>query len=151
MTVHGADGEQTVVGHAGELHPAVIKAYSLPARSSALELDLEAVIASAPEVVEAVPVPTFPPAKEDFAFVVDDSVPASAVEAAIVVGIGDLAESVRLFDVYTGDQIGDGKKSLAFAVRLRSQDGTLTGEQIGEARTRCIRAVQDAVGGVLRA
>ena len=151
LTVQGADGEQTVVGHAGELHPAVIKAYSLPARSSALELDLEAVIAAAPAVVEAVPVPTFPPAKEDFAFVVDQDVPASAVEAAIVVGIGDLAESVRLFDVYTGDQIGEGKKSLAFAVRLRSEDGTLTGEQIGAARERCIRAVEDAVGGVLRA
>lgn len=151
LHVQGADGEHHVVGHAGELHPAVIKAYSLPARSSALELDLEAVVASAPEVVEAVPVSTFPPAKEDFAFVVDQDVPASAVEAAIVVGIGDLAESVRLFDVYTGDQIGEGKKSLAFAVRLRSAEGTLTGEQIGEARTRCIRAVEDAVGGVLRA
>ena len=102
-------------------------------------------------MVEAVPVPTFPPAKEDFAFVVDQDVPASAVEAAIVVGIGDLAESVRLFDVYTGDQIGEGKKSLAFAVRLRSEDGTLTGEQIGEARRRCIRAVEEALGGVLRA
>ena len=70
------------MGHAGELHPAVIKAYSLPARSSALELDLEAVIAAAPAVVEAVPVPTFPPAKEDFAFVVDEAVAAEALTGA---------------------------------------------------------------------
>lgn len=151
LRVQGADGDAVVVGHAGELHPAVIKAFALPARTSALELDLEAVIAGAPAVIDAAPVPTFPPAKEDFAFVVDAAVPASAVEAAIVVGIGDLAESVRLFDVYTGDQIGEGKKSLAFAVRLRSEEGTLTRDQIGEARKRCIRAVEDAVGGVLRA
>ena len=108
-------------------------------------------IAAAPAVVRAVPVPTYPPAKEDFAFVVEESVPASAVEAAIVVGAGDLAERVHLFDVFTGEQIGEGKKSLAFAIRLRSGEGTLTAEQIGETRRRIIAAVQSAVGGVLRA
>ena len=151
LRVLGADGESTVIGHAGELHPGVVKEFGLPARTSALELDLEALIAAAPAVVVAAPVPTYPLAKEDFAFVVDQDVPASAVEAAIVVGIGDLAESVHLFDVFTGEQIGEGKKSLAFAVRLRSSDGTLTAEQIGEARSRCIAAVDAAVGGVLRA
>lgn len=141
----------TVVGHAGELHPRVVKAFGLPARTGALELDLEALIASAPEVVPAAPVPTYPPAKEDFAFVVDASVPASAVEAAMVVGIGDLLESIHLFDVYTGDQVGEGRKSVAFSVRLRSEAGTLTAEEIGAARTRCIEAVAAAVGGELRA
>ena len=151
LRVLAADGESTVIGHAGELHPAVIKEIGLPARTSAVELDLEALIASAPAVIEAAPVSTYPPAKEDFAFVVEQDVPASAVEAAIVVGIGDLAEDVHLFDVYTGEQIGEGKKSLAFAVRLRSDEGTLTAERIGEARKRCIAAVESAVGGVLRA
>ena len=129
----------------------MIKEIGLPARTSAVELDLEALIASAPAVIEAAPVSTYPPAKEDFAFVVGQDVPASAVEAAMVVGIGDLAEDVHLFDVYTGEQIGEGKKSLAFAVRLRSDEGTLTAERIGEARKRCIAAVESAVGGVLRA
>ena len=151
LRVLTADGESTVIGHAGELHPAVVKEFDLPARTSAFELDLEALIAAAPAVVAAAPVPTYPVAKEDFAFVVDQDVPASAVEAAIVVGIGDLAESVHLFDVFTGEQIGEGKKSLAFAVRLRSVEGTLTAEQIGQARSRCIAAVASAVGGVLRA
>ena len=151
LRVLAADGESTVIGHAGELHPAVVKEFGLPARTSAFELDLEALIASAPAVVVAAPVPTYPVAKEDFAFVVDQEVPAAAVEAAIVVGIGDLAENVHLFDVFTGEQIGEGKKSLAFAVRLRSTEGTLTAEQIGEARKRCIAAVDAAVGGVLRA
>lgn len=140
-----------MVGHAGELHPRVVKAFALPARTAALELDLDAVAQAAPEVVAAAPVPTFPLAKEDFAFVVDESVPAAAVEAAILVGIGDEAEQVRLFDVYTGEQIGEGKKSLAFAVRLRSVEGTLSAEQIAAARQRCIRAVEQAVGGELRA
>ncbi|GAB2549923.1 phenylalanine--tRNA ligase subunit beta [Brachybacterium huguangmaarense] len=151
LHVTGADGEQVLVGHAGELHPRVVKALGLPARTSALELDLDAVIDAAPRVIRAEPVPTFPVAKEDLAFVVDEFVPASAVEAAIVVGIGDVLESVRLFDVFRGEQTGEGKKSLAYAVRLRSADGTLSAEEIRGARDRAIAAVDTAVGGVLRA
>jgi phenylalanyl-tRNA synthetase beta chain len=151
LRVLTADGDSRVVGAAGELHPAVRGEFGLPARTAALEIDLEAVIAAAPSVVRAEPVPTFPPAKEDFAFVVEESVPASAVEAAIVVGAGDLAERVHLFDVFTGEQIGEGKKSLAFAIRLRSTEGTLTAEQIGATRSRIIAAVESAVGGELRA
>ncbi|MEE1618377.1 phenylalanine--tRNA ligase subunit beta [Brachybacterium sp. J153] len=151
LRVVTADGYGAVVGAAGELHPAVIKEFGLPSRTAAFELDLEAVIAAAPAVVRAEPVPTYPPAKEDFAFVVEESVPASAVEAAVLVGAGDLAERVHLFDVFRGEQIGADKKSLAIAVRLRSTEGTLTAEQIGETRTRIIAAVESAVGGVLRA
>ncbi|UVY85652.1 phenylalanine--tRNA ligase subunit beta [Brachybacterium sp. NBEC-018] len=151
LRVLSAAGDSLVVGLAGELHPAVIKAYGLPARTAAFELDIEAVIASAPAVVQAAPVPTFPPAKEDFAFVVEESVPASAVEAAILVGAGDLAERVHLFDVFTGEQVGEGRKSLAFAVRLRSAEGTLGAKQIGAVRERIVAAVASAVGGELRA
>lgn len=151
LRVLTADGDSRVVGLAGELHPGVIKAFGLPARTAAFELDIEAVIASAPAVVQAAPVPTFPPAKEDFAFVVEDSVPASAVEAAILVGAGDLAERVHLFDVFTGEQVGEGRKSLAFAVRLRSAEGTLGAKQIGAVRESIVAAVASAVGGELRA
>ncbi|HJB10477.1 MAG TPA: phenylalanine--tRNA ligase subunit beta [Candidatus Brachybacterium merdavium] len=151
LRVTGTDGRQQVVGHAGELHPAVVAEFALPARTSALEIDLETVIAAAPDLVPAEELSTYPLAKEDFAFVVDADVPAAAVRAAMEVGIGDLAEGVHLFDVYTGDQIDEGKKSLAFAVRLRPAEATLTTEQIAAARERCIRAVETAVGGVLRA
>jgi len=151
LRVLTADGDSIVVGAAGELHPSVRKEFSLPVRTAAFELDLEAVIAAAPAVIRAVPVPTYPPAKEDFAFVVEETVPASAVEAAILVGAGDLAEDVHLFDVFTGEQIGEGKKSLAYAVKLRSPEATLTAEQIGTARKGIIAAVESAVGGVLRA
>ncbi|SHW88326.1 Phenylalanyl-tRNA synthetase beta chain PheT [Mycobacteroides abscessus subsp. abscessus] len=139
------------VGVAGELHPAVIKAFGLPKHAAAFELDLEAVIDSAPDVVPSEPISTFPIAKEDFAFVVDEGTPAEAVRAALIVGIGDVAEEVRLFDEYRGDQVAEGKKSLAFAVRLRPQDKTLKGAEIDEIRARAIKAVASAVGGELRA
>lgn len=144
-----AEGER--VGVAGELHPAVIKAFGLPKHAAAFELNLEAVIDSAPDVVPSEPISTFPIAKEDFAFVVDEGTPAEAVRAALIVGIGDVAEEVRLFDEYRGDQVAEGKKSLAFAVRLRPQDKTLKGTEIDEIRARAIKAVASAVGGELRA
>lgn len=139
-----------IVGHAGELHPRVVAAYALPARTSALVLEVEPLIAAAPAVVPAESISTFPVAKEDLAFVVGAEVPASAVEAAIIAGAGDVLESVRLFDVYTGEQVGQGRRSLAFAVRLRSETGTLSAEEIAAARRRCVDAVA-ALGGVLRA
>ncbi|WP_347042919.1 phenylalanine--tRNA ligase subunit beta [Brachybacterium nesterenkovii] len=144
-----ADG--TVVGHAGELHPRVVKTFGLPARASAMVVAIDALVAAAPAVIAAEAVSTYPVAKEDFAFVVASDVPAAAVEGALLAGIGDVAESVELFDVYTGEQVGEGKKSLAFAVRLRSAEGTLSAEEIRSARERAIAAVDAAVGGVLRA
>lgn len=148
-TLKTASGE--VVGFAGELHPAVVKAFSLPKGAMALELQIDTLIESAPESVDAQPVSTFPIAKEDFAFVVGEDVPAEAVRAALIVGIGDVAESVRVFDEYRGDQVAEGQKSLAFAVRLRPQESTLKGAQIDEIRARAIAAVERAVGGQLRA
>ena len=81
-----------------------------------------------------VPAPTFssyPVAKEDVALVVDASVAAADVEAALREGAGDLLESIRLFDVYTGDQVGEGKKSLAYALRFRAPDRTLKEGEAG--------------------
>ncbi|WP_418605920.1 hypothetical protein [Georgenia sp. SUBG003] len=139
------------VGHAGELHPKVSAALELPQRTVAFELDLDAVLAAGPaEPVQVDPVSTFPLAKEDVALVVDDSVPAADVLAAVVEGAGDLAEEVRLFDVYTGDQLGEGKKSLAFALRLRAADRTLTAEETAGVRRRIVKVAGKRVGAVLR-
>ncbi|PFG38365.1 phenylalanyl-tRNA synthetase beta subunit [Georgenia soli] len=141
-----------VVGHAGELHPKATAALELPPRTVAFELDLDAVLAASPaEPVQVDPVSTFPLAKEDVALVVDDSVPAADVLAAVVEGAGDLAEEVRLFDVYTGDQLGEGKKSLAFALRLRAADRTLTAEETAGVRKRIVKVAGKRVGAVLRA
>jgi phenylalanyl-tRNA synthetase beta chain len=143
-----ADG--TVAGHAGELHPKVVERQGLPARSVAFELDLSALEAAASgEPVAAVPVSAFPAAKEYFAFVVDAGVPAEAVRAAVVAGAGDLLEDVSLFDVFTGEQLGAGKKSLAYTVRLRAADRTLSADDVRAVRDGVVAAAA-AIGAVLR-
>ncbi len=98
----------TLVGHAGELHPNVVAALGLPERTVAAELDLERLIAMSRGIRRGRPVSTFPVAKEDVALVVEAGVTAGAVEAALRAGAGELLESVRLFDVYTGPQVGAG-------------------------------------------
>ena len=139
-----------LVGHAGELHPKVVERLGLPARACAAELELDLLLTAAGGIRPAEPVPTFPLAKEDVALVVDAAVPAAAVEAALREGAGDLLESVRLFDVYTGPQVGEGRKSLAFALRLRATDRTLTAAESAAARDSAVRAAADLVGAVQR-
>lgn len=137
-----------VIGHAGEMHPRVLKAYGLPPRVVGAEIDLDALIASAPRIGPRPDFSTFPVAKEDLAFTVDADLPAITVQRALE-GVSDLIESVRLFDVYQGDQLPEGKKSLAFALRLRAPDRTLTDDEIKSTRDAAIQAAT-AVGATLR-
>ncbi|RPF22001.1 phenylalanine--tRNA ligase subunit beta [Myceligenerans xiligouense] len=144
-------GRTHLIGHAGELHPKVVEALGLPARASAFEVSLSALVAVAPgDPVAAMPVSAFPAAKEDFAFVVDAGLPAATLRDAIVSGGGDLLEDVSLFDIFTGDQIGEGRKSLAYAVRLRAADRTLSADEVRAAREAIVAAAGKA-GAVLRA
>jgi phenylalanyl-tRNA synthetase beta chain len=140
----------SLVGHAGELHPRVIGALELPTRTCAMELDLSAVLAHAAGPVQVGHVSTYPVATQDVALVVADSVPAGDVEAALRSGAGPLLESLRLFDVYTGAQVGDGRKSLAYAMRFRAADRTLTVEETTAARDAAVAEAQRLVGAVLR-
>ncbi|WP_026257485.1 phenylalanine--tRNA ligase subunit beta [Actinopolymorpha alba] len=126
-----------LVGHAGELHPKVVEAYGLPPRAAAMELQLDRLEASM-RPVSAPQVSTYPPAKEDVALIVDAAVPVADVEAALRDGVGDLLESVRLFDVYTGAQIEAGTKSLAFALRFRAPDRTLTDAEVSAAKQAAV-------------
>jgi phenylalanyl-tRNA synthetase beta chain len=139
-----------VIGFAGELHPEVCKAFGLPARTSAAEIDLDALIAAAPVGGEVIAISGYPVAKEDVALMVDRDVPAATVEAALRSGAGPLLESVRLFDVYVGEQIEDGKKSLAYALRFRAPDRTLTDAEAAAARNAAVAAAAEAVGAVQR-
>ena len=138
----------SVVGHAGEIHPRVLKAYGLPPRVVGAEFDLDALIAATPRVGPRPDFSTFPVAKEDLAFTVDAELPAGTLQQALD-GASELIESVRLFDVYEGDQLPEGKKSLAFAIRLRAADHTLTDEEIKSARDAAIQAAA-AAGATLR-
>jgi phenylalanyl-tRNA synthetase beta chain len=144
-----------LVGHAGELHPRVVKAYDLPARTCAMELDLRVIESHARGVVPAPRITTYPVATQDVALIVPDEVPAASVEAALRAGVdahgaGELLESIRLFDLYTGEQAGEGRKSLAYTLRFRAADRTLTVEETTRARDAAVAAAAERVGAVLR-
>jgi phenylalanyl-tRNA synthetase beta chain len=141
---------ERVLGHAGELHPKVCKAFGLPARSAAAEIDLDALLehATAPRGPRF---SSYPVAKEDVALVVDATVAAAAVEAALREGAGELLESIHLFDVFTGEQVGEGKKSLAFALRFRAPDRTLKEGEAAAARDAAVALAAERTGAVQRA
>ncbi|AYG83955.1 Phenylalanine--tRNA ligase beta subunit [Streptomyces hundungensis] len=143
-------GVKTLVGHAGELHPRVVKAFALPARSCAMELDLDALERAVEGVVQAPRISSFPVATQDVALVVDASVPAASVENALRSGAGELLESIRLFDVFSGEQVGEGRKSLAYALRFRAADRTLTVEEASAARDAAVARAGELTGAVLR-
>jgi phenylalanyl-tRNA synthetase beta chain len=149
--------EGVVVGHAGELHPKVVATLGLPARACAFEVDLTALLAAAPQApVVAREVSTFPVAKEDVALVVEASVPAADVLDAVRAGAaaspaGEVLESAELFDVYTGEQVGAGQRSLAFALRLRAADRTLTAEETAGVREAVVAEAHRRFGATLRA
>ncbi|MDD6373689.1 MAG: phenylalanine--tRNA ligase subunit beta [Bifidobacteriaceae bacterium] len=144
-----ADG--TMVGRVGEFHPAVNEALGFPAHTAAFELDLTALfngVEYAP--LQAKPISTFPPVKQDFAFTVDTAVSSAAVENAIRKAAGDDLESIELFDVFTGGQLGAGKKSLAYSVTFRSPSKTL-GSDDADALRAAIVSECARLGAELRA
>ncbi|MGR6963864.1 phenylalanine--tRNA ligase subunit beta [Geodermatophilus sp. URMC 61] len=137
-----------VVGHAGELHPRVCAALDLPARTAVMELDVDAL---PPASVPVGPhLSSFPPVFVDLAFVLDEGVPAAAVEESIREAAGELLESVRLFDVYTGPQVGAGRRSLAYSLTLRAPDRTLSTAEAAELRQRVVAFVEEAQQAELR-
>ena len=150
-------GTERLAGHAGELHPRVVEAFRLPGRACAAEVDLSVIETAAAALgpVEAPVISPYPVATQDVALVVAASVPAAEVEAALSAGAagaggGSLLEEVRLFDVYTGAQAGEGNKSLAYTLRFRAPDRTLTDEEVTAARDAAVAEAGRRVGAVLR-
>jgi phenylalanyl-tRNA synthetase beta chain len=146
LVVQGHD--ENVLGHAGQLHPAVIERSGLPKGTCAVELNLDAM-----PIVEALPAPRvspFPAVFQDVSLVVDAEVAAQTVEQAVRDGAGELLEDVRLFDVYSGPQLGENRKSLTFALRFRAADRTLTEDEASAARDAAVRCAAERVGAVLR-
>lgn len=138
-----------VVGYAGELHPQILEALGLPERTCAMEIDVDALPAT--ELLPAPVLSAYPALHQDIALVVDESVPAEDVRAAIEEGAGDLLEVVELFDVFRGEQLGDGKKSLAFQLLFRAADRTLTDEEANERRLAAAEAAKEKLGAQMRA
>jgi phenylalanyl-tRNA synthetase beta chain len=153
LYVRGSSGGEWLAGHAGELHPRVIAAYGLPPRTSAFELDF-AVLSAAAAAAEPVRGPAlsaYPLATQDVALVVAQEVPAAEVAAALRDGAGELLEDLRLFDVYTGAQLAEGRKSLAYTLRLRAPDRTLTAAEATAARDAAVSEATRRTGAELRA
>ncbi|MDX6267932.1 MAG: phenylalanyl-tRNA synthetase beta chain [Frankiales bacterium] len=143
------DGEP--IGTAGELHPRVVSHLGLPPRTVVGELDLDRLVRAAAEAGPA-PAPvlsTYPPSSVDVALVVADDVLAADVEQRLREGAGELLEEVRLFDVFTGPQVGEGRVSLAYSLRFRAPDRTLTDAEVLAARDAAVVAA-GALGAVLR-
>ncbi|WP_432530243.1 phenylalanine--tRNA ligase subunit beta [Kineococcus auxinigenes] len=138
------------VGYAGELHPAALAALELPARSAAFELDLDVLLAQVGASPQVAQLSGYPAATQDVALVLDEDVAAGAVEQALREGAGELLEDVRLFDVYTGSQVGEGRKSLAYALRFRAPDRTLTAEEASAARESAVAEAARRTGAVQR-
>jgi len=149
------DGNMRRAGFAGELHPRVVAAFGLPPRSCAMELDLSLLEAAVRGPVQAPRLSTYPIATQDVAVVVARSVPAAEVADALRAGIvasgsADLLEEIRLFDVYTGAQVGEGKKSLAYTLRLRAPDHTLTASEASAVREAAVTEAARRTGARLR-
>ncbi|HZD65326.1 MAG TPA: hypothetical protein VE152_04435, partial [Acidimicrobiales bacterium] len=139
------------LGVVGEVDPAVAAAFGLPGRRVGwVELDLGGLLGAPRRPEAAAPVSRFPAGTFDLAFVVEDGVPAGRVQATLEAAAGELLEAVWLFDVYRGPQLGPGRRSLAYRLRLAALDHTLTDEELGSVRARCVAAVASAHGAELR-
>jgi phenylalanyl-tRNA synthetase beta chain len=141
---------EALLGHAGELHPRVIEAFALPARTVAMEISPDLLIGAAPGVAAAAVVSAYPPATIDVAVAVAGEVSSADVADALRAGAGELLESIRLFDVYVGDQVGAGRKSLAFTRRLRALDRTLTADEVAQVRAAAVDEAARRHGAELR-
>jgi len=137
-----------VVGYAGQLHPAVLERSGLPRGTCAAELDIDAIPVGAG--LPSPRVSPFPAVFQDVSLVVDANVAAQGVVDAMRGGAGDLLEDVALFDVYTGPQIGEGRKSVTLALRFRASDRTLTEDEASAARDAGVAAAGERFGAVLR-
>jgi phenylalanyl-tRNA synthetase beta chain len=145
------DGTQKTIGYAGELHPNVINKLHLPKRTSVFEFSLDLLFElSAKTEVQAKPISTYPAVKEDFAFVVDRKLPAAKLIGVAKESVGDILEDINIFDVFESGAIGEGKKSIAFSVKIRPQEKTFDENDIHAVRDRLIRSIEGELGAELR-
>ena len=140
---------ETPIGYLGELHPTVQKTYGIGTRTYVAKLLVQEMAEMAEAEVTYRPLPKFPAITRDLSLLCDDALPVGKMEEAIEQAAGKLLEEVTLFDVYKGDQIAAGKKSVSFSLRLRSHEGTLTDEQADAAMKRVLKALA-AMDAVLR-
>ncbi|HYT38045.1 MAG TPA: phenylalanine--tRNA ligase subunit beta, partial [Acidimicrobiia bacterium] len=140
----------SAVGAVGEIDPAVRARLGLAGPVAALEVNLSRLVDATRKERRSVTPSRYPASSIDLAFVVDEAVPAGAAQRTLTSAAGDLLEDVRLFDVFRSEAFGPKKKSLAFGLRFRAPDRTLTDEEVGGLRRRCIDAMAKEHGASLR-
>ncbi len=140
----------TVIGYAGELHPKLLKDLDLPERTCAFELNFTELVGEQPGPVEAEGIYGYPATNQDVALIVDAAVPAAELVQALAEGAGELLENIRVFDDYRGTGIEAGKKSVAFALRFRANDRTLTAEEASASREAAVAVAAERFGAVQR-
>ncbi|SMB98960.1 phenylalanyl-tRNA synthetase beta subunit [Thermanaeromonas toyohensis ToBE] len=138
------------IGFAGELHPDVLSAFDLPARAYIFELDWEILMELAGGIPAYQPLPKFPAVERDLAVVVSEEVPSEKVREVILAAAGPYLKECRLFDLYRGQQIGEGKKSLAFTLSFQREDRTLTDVEVNSIMQEIEKELGRRVGAVLR-
>lgn len=150
----GRTAELSIGGKAcgilGEIHPDVLAAYELGVPCYIAELDLATIFDASNDVTKYKHLPRFPAAERDIALLVDKSVPVAELEKTIKKASGALLDSVKLFDVYEGAQIPDGKKSVAYAIFFRAADRSLTNEEVNKVFTKITKDLEFKNGAVLR-
>lgn len=140
-----------LVGVAGELDPALMTTNDLPRRVAAAEINLNVLFDAAPDVIQAQAIGIMPAATQDLSLVVSTDVPAGELLHLIKQGAGALLESITLVDDYRGENVGEGKKSLTFALKFRAEDRTLTQAEATEARDAAVKLAAEKFDAVLRA
>jgi phenylalanyl-tRNA synthetase beta chain len=140
-------GEQTL-GFVGELHPLVAGAWDLE-RTAVFAVDLGKLAAVAPRAIPFRAFPEVPSLRQDLAVVLPEDVAAARVLSAAREAAGEMLDDVSVFDVYAGEQVGEGRRSLALALSFRALDRTLTDEDVAPARERVVAALGE-LGGELR-
>jgi phenylalanyl-tRNA synthetase beta chain len=144
-----AGGEE--VGWIGELHPLVARQWDLEHGAALFEIDLDRALGHADAVPQYVDLTSFPALRLDLSVTLPEDVPAATVLHTVREAGGALLQDVRVFDVYHGAQVGEGRKSLALALAFRAPDRTLTDEDVAPLRDRIVAALRDGLGGELRA
>lgn len=139
----------TPLGIFGELHPNVQNNYGIGVKTYAAKLNIPEMLEHAATEVSYQPLPKYPATTRDLSLVCDDGIPVAQLEQAIRKAVGNILEKVTLFDVYKGQQIAQGKKSVSYSISMRSHDGTLTDEQADGAMKRVLKALK-AMGAELR-
>jgi phenylalanyl-tRNA synthetase beta chain len=145
ITINGAEA-----GYFGEVHPAVCANYEIETKVFIAVLTVDALISNAVLMRTYKPLPKFPGIKRDIAVLVKSEVTAGEIEAAIREKAGKILEEVNLFDVYTGEQIEEGFKSVAYSLLFLSRDKTLTEEEAQTAIERILKNLETKIGAKLR-